>query len=381
MLKREIGPRSKDRPQGQPRRHRRHRRDDRPGDRDPPRRAAPQSPFAARPAASSRSSATAREPARSPPRPPARPGSFASAARSRRPTRRRSEREQLLLAGAPAEKAIQAFATASPTSCLAAPSPTFPMRSARSCRATRLRFDPASGLFGLVPVRSGGPLDKPEVRHLLSEAIDRDAFDRGAGRSGPRAAREPCSSPGSTECRRPPRRRGSATPLADRVAELQARGEPAVRQARRSRPIRVALPQGPGADLLFALLQRDWGALGFTVERAELAGGRRFRADRRGRAFVLAGLVRAPLPLRRGAGLRPRGRPADGGRARNAGARPTLCAARPGGGADRRRRSCSFRSPRRCAGRWSRAGSRASPGTAYARHTLTDLEQKPDSGD
>jgi peptide/nickel transport system substrate-binding protein len=33
--------------------------------------------------------------------------------------------------------------------------------------------------------------------------------------------------------------------------------------------IHVALPKGPGGDLLFRELVRDWGAIGLTVERAE----------------------------------------------------------------------------------------------------------------
>jgi peptide/nickel transport system substrate-binding protein len=33
--------------------------------------------------------------------------------------------------------------------------------------------------------------------------------------------------------------------------------------------IKVELPDGPGSDLLYRLLQRDWGALGFTVDRVE----------------------------------------------------------------------------------------------------------------
>jgi peptide/nickel transport system substrate-binding protein len=35
--------------------------------------------------------------------------------------------------------------------------------------------------------------------------------------------------------------------------------------------IRLALPKGPGSDLLLSRLARDWGALGITVERADKA--------------------------------------------------------------------------------------------------------------
>src|SRR5206468_10649415 len=41
--------------------------------------------------------------------------------------------------------------------------------------------------------------------------------------------------------------------------------------------INLWLPEGPGADLLFQELGRDWGALGFTVERAGSPAAADFR--------------------------------------------------------------------------------------------------------
>ena len=43
------------------------------------------------------------------------------------------------------------------------------------------------------------------------------------------------------------------------------------------RPVlRVYLPQGPGADILFNRLQVDWGGIGFAVERAQRMRGADF---------------------------------------------------------------------------------------------------------
>jgi oligopeptide transport system substrate-binding protein len=57
-----------------------------------------------------------------------------------------------------------------------------------------------------------------------------------------------------------------ATPLADRLPDLRARAERLL--GKDKLVLRVALPQGPGGDLLLKELVRDWGALGLNVEPA-----------------------------------------------------------------------------------------------------------------
>jgi len=178
-------------------------------------------------------------------------------------------RESLLLGGATAAAAINDFAAGNTDLVLGG---TFvDLAAVQRIKLPRgsLRFDPASGLFGFVPTQAGGPLDKPEVRQLLSQAIDRDTFVAALGVPGltPRAT---LLEPGleGVPAVAPPA--WQATAYNDRVAGLQA-------QANRLFPkspkptIRLALPDGPGAELLLRLLQRDWGALGFTVERATSA--------------------------------------------------------------------------------------------------------------
>jgi peptide/nickel transport system substrate-binding protein len=55
-------------------------------------------------------------------------------------------------------------------------------------------------------------------------------------------------------------------PLADRLPALR---EQADRLLGKDKPIlSVALPAGPGADLLYQELVRDWGAIGLNLERA-----------------------------------------------------------------------------------------------------------------
>ena len=144
--------------------------------------------------------------------------------------------------------------------------------------------------------------------------------------------------------------------------------------------IRIALPDGPGADLLLRELALDWGALGFKVERAaspaaadfalvdEVAPStsgawfvRRFRC---GVAPVcdadidelLESARNTPTPAQRYALL-----------------------AQAAAKIDQEQLFIPITAPVR----WSLVSRRIQgfAGNRYARHTLTDLEQKPGSGD
>ena len=184
-----------------------------------------------------------------------------------------TRRERLVLEGAAAVDAVRQFAGGSADLVLGGTFADLPLTQRVKLARGSLRFDPASGLFGLVPTRSGGPLDKPEIRQLLSEAIDRDSFVATLGVPG-LAPRATLLEPGLDGGVAPVVPAWSATAYADRITGLQAQAK---RLFGKSPPtIRVALPQGPGANLLFQLLQRDWGALGVTVEHAQSASAADF---------------------------------------------------------------------------------------------------------
>jgi peptide/nickel transport system substrate-binding protein len=185
-----------------------------------------------------------------------------------------TKKEELLLSAAAAPEGVRAFAAGKADMLLGG---TFAdLAYAQHAKLPRgsLRFDPASGLFGLVPVRSGGELDKPEVRRLLSEAIERDVWVGAISVPG-LAGRATLLEPGLEGIPPPTPPAWFGTPIAQRRADLIAI---ATRLFGSDKPaIRVALPQGPGADLLLQLLVRDWGALGFTVERAASPAAADFR--------------------------------------------------------------------------------------------------------
>jgi peptide/nickel transport system substrate-binding protein len=287
-------------------------------------------------------------------------------------------REEVRLAGAKAETAVADFVAAKSDLVLGG---TFADLSfAQRAKAPRgsLRFDPASGLFGLVPVRRGGALDDPDLRRLLSQAIDRDGLIAALGVAN-LGARTTLLEPGLDGMPAPVAPAWAATPLGNRLPALQAQANR--RFGRTAKPvIRIALPGGPGADLLLRELTLDWGALGFTVERAARPAAADFALVdevapstsaawfvRRFRCGVVAvcdpdtdqlleSARTAPVPAQRYALL-------------------AQAAARI--------EDQQLFIPITAPVRWSLVSRRTQgfAGNRYARHTLTDLEQRPGSGD
>ena len=184
-----------------------------------------------------------------------------------------TEREEVLLTGASAEAAVSDFARGKSDLVLGGDFTDLPIATRVKLPRNALRFDPASGLFGLVPARRGGKLDNPAVRALLSRAIDRTAYVASLGVPG-LTARATLLEPGLDGMAVPVAPAWFATPLADRLQTLRADAD---RLLGKDKPaVTIALPQGPGADLLLAQIQRDWGGIGLTVERAQSAGAADF---------------------------------------------------------------------------------------------------------
>lgn len=127
------------------------------------------------------------------------------------------------------------------------------------------QVDPVSGLLGLLVTGRDGPLSDPAVREALAMAIDRDAIAADLGVPGWTPSTRIVAA-SATDA--PPsigerwagldmgRRRAMA---ADRVAHLKGNGGALV--------LRVAMPAGSGADLLFRHLAADFQAIGLTAQR------------------------------------------------------------------------------------------------------------------
>ncbi|WP_037552139.1 ABC transporter substrate-binding protein [Sphingomonas sp. URHD0057] len=289
-----------------------------------------------------------------------------------------ARREDVLLAGGKADSAVADFIAGKSALVLGGTFADLPL--AQRARAPRgsLQFDPASGLFGLVPLKSGGGLDDPELRHLLSQAINRDRLV--AAFAVPNLApRVTLLEPGLDGMPAPVTPAWTGTPLGDRLPALRAQADRMFGAVNKP-TIHLALPEGPGAELLLRALVLDWGTLGFKVERAaspdsadfaivdEVAPSssaawfvRRFRC---GAAPVcnsdmnelLESARSTPIPAQRYALL-----------------------AQAAGMIEERQLFIPITAPIR----WSLVSRRIQgfAGNRFARHTLTGLEDKPGSGD
>jgi peptide/nickel transport system substrate-binding protein len=184
------------------------------------------------------------------------------------------ERQDVILAAMPATTAIRAFIAEQADVVLGGTFVDLPLATRVKLPRNSLRFDPVVGLFGLAPARKGGVVADAAVRRLLSEALDRRALiaELAVPGLGPRSTLlqdgldgigtlpQPAWLDQPAVERRPALLAKAATLFP--VAETEAT-EPAP-----PRTIRLALPEGPGSDIVLRRLNMDWGPLGFTVERA-----------------------------------------------------------------------------------------------------------------
>jgi oligopeptide transport system substrate-binding protein len=289
-----------------------------------------------------------------------------------------AKKEEVVLSGAAAQQALQAFAAGKTDLVLGGTFADLAFAQRVKLPRASLRFDPASGLFGLVPVHAGGDLDKPDIRRLLSQAINRDAFVGALGVPG-LAARAMVLEPGLDGIPAPVAPAWLASPFDARRAGLIAEANRLFGKTPKP-AIRVELPEGPGADLLLQELSRDWGALGFTVERAPTAASADFRlVDAVAPSSSPAWFVRqfrceiTPVCDSDADTLM------DSARQSQVPAQRYALLAQAAGKID----DAALFLPITAPVRWSLVSARIQgfAGNRYAVHTLTDLERKPGAGD
>lgn len=174
---------------------------------------------------------------------------------------------QLELVSLPARTAIEGFNKGEIDVVLGGTFADFPRLDAMGVARGAIRLDPVAGLFGLAVMREDGFLAKAENREALAMAIDREALGRAFNLGGWVATTRILNPglPGDNGTigerwagRSMEERRSLA---ASRVAQWRAGGQA-------SPAVRVALPAGPGADLLFQRLEADFKAVGVTARRA-----------------------------------------------------------------------------------------------------------------
>nr|WP_314443173.1 ABC transporter substrate-binding protein [uncultured Sphingomonas sp.] len=184
-----------------------------------------------------------------------------------------AQQERVRLSTADAPSAIRMFVAGQTELVLGGTVADFPLTAGAKLPRGSLRVDPVLGLFGLVPARADGPAGDPAVRALLDEAIDREAMVAALGVPGlqPRLSLLQPSADTVAQVALPAwapvslaqRRAG----LAERARALFAPvdgGQP-LSEAEGRPVIRVAVPPGPGGEIILRRLAIDWDLLGLGV--------------------------------------------------------------------------------------------------------------------
>lgn len=129
-----------------------------------------------------------------------------------------------------------------------------------------VRIDPVQGLFGLAFTGKNTLIDDDAIREAIAMSIDRDqiaaTLPLGRWATTDRVVPEQLDLPEP-----PPAPRWAGVPLLDRQA--QGRAAMSIWRAENGDPppLRIALPAGPGARLLFAHVARDLAAIGLAARQ------------------------------------------------------------------------------------------------------------------
>lgn len=166
----------------------------------------------------------------------------------------------------PADKAVAAFSRGDVDLVIGGSIVDFPQAEAGPLSRGTIQVDPVIGLLGLTVRSETGLLADPARREALSMAIDRAGLIQSFGLSGWRESSWPI----------PPEAFPTPNYIADRWngASIAERRQVAAARVQawagpeRKAVVRLALPRGPGSDLLFQRLAEAWGAIGVTTRRA-----------------------------------------------------------------------------------------------------------------
>lgn len=166
----------------------------------------------------------------------------------------------LRLTGLPAQRAIERFNAGEFDIVLGGRLADFPRLDAAGVSRGALRLDPVVGLFGLIVVNPQGFLAKPERREALALALDRDALAAAINVGGWTATTR-IVNPGVGDDDGSVGERWPGQSLAERRTIAAARVADWTGGKAPPR-LRIALPAGPGSDVLFARLADDFRAIG-----------------------------------------------------------------------------------------------------------------------
>ncbi|QDH33254.1 ABC transporter substrate-binding protein [Porphyrobacter sp. YT40] len=142
----------------------------------------------------------------------------------------------------------------------------FPLAEVGPLSRGTIQVDPTIGLLGLTVKSEEGFMADPARREALSMAIDRGALIRNFGLSGWRESSWVVP-PGNFSAPPFPADRWDGASLEDRRRIAAARVRAWATGPEREAVVRIALPRGPGSDVLLRGLARAWGEIGVSVKR------------------------------------------------------------------------------------------------------------------
>jgi ABC-type oligopeptide transport system substrate-binding subunit len=161
----------------------------------------------------------------------------------------------------PAEQAVKAFSDGAVELVLDGRLANLPLADVGPLSRGTVRLDAAQGIMGLRVANAEGLLAEPARREALSMAIERESLLAPFNIAGwtPSSRLVPSAVAGNAP------ERWAALTLEQRQA--RARAAIAAYGGPDKARVRVALPAGPGSDMLFTQLAEDWAAIGVTAVR------------------------------------------------------------------------------------------------------------------
>lgn len=171
----------------------------------------------------------------------------------------------IALRAMPAGAAVAAFRAGEVDLVLGGQLANLPLADVGPLSRGTVRLDAAQGLLGLKVVRAEGLLEDPARREGLAMAIERETLLTPFNIAGwvPSTRIVPSAAAGDAP------ERWAALTIDQRRAQARAR----IAAYGGDKTVRVALPPGPGSDLLLRELAADWATIGIAAVRAR--GGQR----------------------------------------------------------------------------------------------------------
>lgn len=181
----------------------------------------------------------------------------------------KSRARRLELQSLPGKTAIERFNTGAVDVVLGGTVADFPRLDAMGVARGAIQLDPVAGMFGLAVVREDGFLADAENREAIAMTIDRLALGTALNLSG-WATTTRVVNPGLPGDNGTIGERWSGRSIEERRALATSRVSRWKAGGGGAPVLRVALPGGPGADILFARLREDLAAIGVGVRRVTM---------------------------------------------------------------------------------------------------------------